>query len=55
MNPLFYLKQICRAVLLGLVGIVLLKCLIVPNALDVIILVGLLLLVMGSLTGGCGE
>lgn len=55
MGPLYYLRRICRAVLLVLVGIVLLKCLFLPNAIDVIILVGLLLLVMGSLTGGCGD
>lgn len=55
MDPLYYLKKICRAVLLGLVAIVFLKCLFVPNAIDVLILVGLLVLVMGSLTGGCRD
>ena len=52
MDPLFYLKRICRYILLCMVVVVLLKCLVFPNALDVIILVGLLILLMCSLDGG---
>ena len=52
MDPLYYIKRICRTVLLALTAIFL-KCLIFPNALDVLILVGLLLVQMGALSGKC--
>ena len=52
-DPRYYIKRICRTVLLALTAIVLLKCLIFPNALDVLILVGLLLVLMGALAGKC--
>jgi len=46
-DPLYYIKRICRTVLLALTAIVF------PNALDVLILVGLLLVLMGALAGKC--
>lgn len=44
MNPLFHLKRCGRLLLLGITLVSLVKCLILPNALDVLILVGLLFL-----------
>ncbi|HHW11738.1 MAG TPA: hypothetical protein GXX33_01845 [Firmicutes bacterium] len=42
--PWFHLKRYERLLLLGITLVSFLKCLIFPNALDVILLVGLLLL-----------
>ncbi|HEY8392589.1 MAG TPA: hypothetical protein VIL83_07685 [Capillibacterium sp.] len=44
MTPLFRLHRYGRILLLGITFVSLVKCLIFPNALDVLILVGLLLL-----------
>ena len=44
MGPLFHLKRYGRILLLGITLVSFVKCLIFPNTLDVLILVGLLCL-----------
>lgn len=44
MNLFFHFKRVGRIMLLGITIVSLIKCLIFPNALDVLILVGLLIL-----------
>jgi hypothetical protein len=43
---IFYLKQVARTIMIVVVALVLLRCLVFPNAFDVIILVGLLIILM---------
>ena len=53
-SPLFHPKRYGRILLLGITLVSFIKCLIFPNTLDVLILVGLLFLV-GILTLGNGK
>lgn len=51
MNPILYLRRFGRILLFGITVVELIKCLILPNTLDVLLLVGLLLLLVTVLTG----
>lgn len=48
---LVYLKRFKRVLLLGITLVSFIKCLVFPNTLDVLILVGLLLLLAVNLVG----
>lgn len=48
-KPFFDFKQLEKGILLVITGLVLVKCLFLPNALDVLILTGLLIL-LGIIT-----
>ncbi|NLW08939.1 MAG: hypothetical protein GX036_03645 [Firmicutes bacterium] len=51
MHPFFHFRQIEKIIFLVITGIVLIKCLFYPNALDVLILAGLLILVILATNG----
>lgn len=51
LHPFFHFRQIEKIIFLVITGIVLIKCLFYPNALDVLILAGLLILVILATNG----
>lgn len=51
MNPFLYLRRFGRILLVAITFIELIKCLILPNTLDVLLLVGLLLLLISVMSG----
>ena len=51
MNLFFHFKRAGKTLLLGITLVSLIKCLIFPNALDVLILVGLLILLATTMFG----
>ncbi|HEY8345435.1 MAG TPA: hypothetical protein VIL66_09640 [Bacillota bacterium] len=51
MNPFYHFKRMGRILLCGLTMVEFIKCLVLPNTLDVLIFVGLLLLFVSVLTG----
>lgn len=51
MGPLYHLKKYGRILLLTITFISLIKCLIFPNTLDVLLLVGLICLVVINMFG----
>lgn len=48
-NPFRHFKNIHQKILLGAAGLMLLKTLIAPNFIDVLVLIGLVLVVLGCL------
>ena len=49
MNPFYHFKRMGRILLFGLTMVEFIKCLVLPNTLDVLIFVGLLLLFVSVL------
>jgi hypothetical protein len=51
MNPFYHFQRMGRILLFGITMVEFIKCLVLPNTLDVLIFVGLLLLLVSVLTG----
>jgi hypothetical protein len=51
LHPFFHFRRVEKIVYLVITGLVLIKCLFYPNALDVLILAGLLVLVILEANG----
>lgn len=52
-NPFKYFKRLEQQILAVIGGLVLLKVLIIPNPVDILILIGLIFIIVGWFSDGC--